>query len=38
MKVPSHSLPNTDHLLIVCDGTHPDRPVHDCVSLFGLGI
>jgi hypothetical protein len=38
VKVPSHSFPNCDHLRIVCDGTYPDRPAHDCVSLLGLEI
>jgi hypothetical protein len=38
VKVPSHALPDTDHLRIVCDGTYPDRPAHDCVSLLGPKI
>ena len=23
-------LPDADHLRIICDGAHPDRPAHDC--------
>ena len=33
VKVPSHALPDTDHLRIICDGTYPDCPAHDCFSL-----
>ena len=38
VKVSSHALPDTDHLRIVCDGTYPDRPAHDCFSPVTLDI
>src|ERR1700730_13143347 len=32
VKVASHAPPDPDPLRIICDGTYPDRPAHDCFS------
>src|SRR5262245_22896898 len=32
VKIPSHTLPDADHLWIVSHGTYPDRPTHGCFS------
>src|SRR5579871_1303049 len=38
VKVASHALPDTDHLRVIGDGTHPDRPAHDGSLLAKLNV